>query len=870
MTAAPKRFILPDAVKPTNYKLAVDTDLEKFTFLGDVTIEAVVKEPCNEIVLNSLGLKYTSDAEIHNGRTDVTEKIKVSDLGCNEKDERLTFKLAEKTQAGDVLKIRLQYSGELLDNLKGFYRSNYVDENGETQWLATTQCEPTDARRILPCWDEPELKATFETELIIPPRFDALSNMGEISRKTLPNGKTHISFAKTPKMSSYLLAFVIGKFAYIEETFERHGSKQPCRCRVYAFAGKESQGKLALETTVKSLMWYEEFFKVDYPLDKCDLIAIPDFPTLAMENWGLVTYREVGLLCTDQSSTSSKSMIVLVVAHELAHQWFGNLVTMQWWKELWLNESFATYMEFLVSDLLHPEWELWSDFVTQDYDSALTLDSLLTSHPVEIDVSLAQEIDEIFDGISYSKGCALMRMCITWIGMDSFKQAMRTYMSTHSYGNATTIDLWTALSTASGKPVGDVMRDWTAIQGYPFLTCSRPSPDKVVIKQKRFLSLSKDDTDANNHLWTIPIISSDAPDTVVLLPAEETFTLSVDPKASFIKLNLGQTALCRVLYDDKMLSDLAKEIKSGKLSNIDLGGILNDIAAFSSKGLISATQVLELAPAFNFSTDSSIISGLLSLFYDISHALKDSPENRKKFDLYKIKVFKPIYDSLGLEHKEGDSDKIKQSRGQVVGMMASSGEETALKFLREKFSAFLKSGDESELPSDYRSSGYCSLIKHGDSSLWKEMKSHFEKTTDATEKVRALRALGCTSDKALIQESLQYAISESVKQQDSSYLLNTVARRNGLTEYFEFIKTNYEKLFKKCEGAPTQLEHYCGGLDSFNSEKGAAEVKAWWDSLKPELKTIERHISQSLETIAIATAYYTREFDNIVAFLGKQ
>ena len=867
MSLTQDRFILPNTVKVSNYNLKVNTDLDNFVFTGNVIIDISVVASCSEIVMNSLGLVYTDDAVIQNKTNNTSEVISKSDLLCNDKDERLTLKLSKNVEIGNELQICLKYKGELTDNLKGFYRSNYVDENGNKKWLATTQCEPTDARRILPCWDEPELKATFDISMVISSEYDALSNMGEISKEELPDNKVLINFAKTPKMSSYLLAFVVGNFSYIEASYERHISKEPCRCRIYAFAGKEKEGQLALDTTVKSLMWYEEFFKIDYPLNKCDLIAIPDFPTMAMENWGLVTYREVALLCTESSSTSTKSLVTLVVAHELAHQWFGNLVTMQWWKELWLNESFATYLEYFVSDVLSPEWELWSDFVAQDYDSALTLDALVNSHPVEVDVSLAQEIDEIFDGISYAKGCALMRMCVTWIGFDAFKTAMQSYMEQHKYGNATTIDLWNALSKASGKPVKDIMNDWTAVQGYPFLSCSRPTPDTVIVKQQRFLA--KDDPSAKNHLWILPMIISDAPDKVVLLPAEEEYKLSVDPKAPFIKLNMGQTALCRVLYDESMLSSIASSMKSGELPNMDIGGLLNDVAAFSSKGLISATSVLELAPAFNFSSDSSVISGMLGLFYDISHTVKSSSEASAKLDDYKISVYKPILNKIGLTHGESDSDRVKQSRGQIVGVLASCGEKTCLDFLTNCFKKYCNSGNDSDMPADYRSSGYGAIIKYGDEDTWNQMKSQYEKTTDASEKLRTLRALGCTKSPKLIDAALQYGISNEVKQQDSSYILNSVARRYGLTQYYDFIKSNYRNLFKKCEGAPSQLEHYCGALDAFSTRESAKDVEEWYNSLEAEYRTIERHISQSVETINISATYREREYNNIIDFLNK-
>ncbi|XP_011408740.2 PREDICTED: puromycin-sensitive aminopeptidase-like protein, partial [Amphimedon queenslandica] len=394
---------LPTDVVPVNYTLELKPDLQKFTFAGKVCITLKVNTPTKTVCLNS------ADIEISN----VTCGDQVGTVSYQKEDERVSFDFPQEISSSEAT-LNIVFTGILNDQMKGFYRSKYTrpDEPDVERYTAVTQFEPADARRAFPCWDEPAHKATFDVTLVVPKNLVALSNMDVKETKEDGDNKT-VVFNRTPIMSTYLLAFIVGEYDYIEDK-----DSNGVVVRVYTPLGKKEQGRFALNIATKTLPFYREYFNVPYPLPKIDLIAIPDFAAGAMENWGLVTYRERLLLASEDSPISSKQIVAIVVGHELAHQWFGNLVTMEWWTDLWLNEGFASWIEYLCVDYCHPEFDIWTQFLAQDYAQALSLDALSNSHPIEVIVGPPSEVEEIFDTISYSKGASVIRMLHNWIGND--------------------------------------------------------------------------------------------------------------------------------------------------------------------------------------------------------------------------------------------------------------------------------------------------------------------------------------------------------------------------------------------------------------------------------------------------------------------
>ncbi|NWV24852.1 PSA aminopeptidase, partial [Origma solitaria] len=421
-----------------------------------------VKNATNQIVMNCADIDIITASYAPEG----DEEVHATGFNYQNEDEKVTLSFPSTLQKGTGT-LKIDFVGELNDKMKGFYRSKYCTPSGDTRYAAVTQFEATDARRAFPCWDEPAIKATFDISLVVPKDRVALSNMNVVERRPYPDDESlvEVKFARTPVMSTYLVAFVVGEYDFVEAR-----SQDGVLVRVYTPVGKAEQGKFALEVAAKTLPFYKDYFNVPYPLPKIDLIAIADFAAGAMENWGLVTYRETALLIDPKNScSSSRQWVALVVGHELAHQWFGNLVTMEWWTHLWLNEGFASWIEYLCVDHCFPEYDIWTQFVSADYTRAQELDALDNSHPIEVSVGHPSEVDEIFDAISYSKGASVIRMLHDYIGDEDFRKGMNLYLTKFQQRNAATEDLWESLEKASGKPIAAVMNTWTKQMGFPLI-----------------------------------------------------------------------------------------------------------------------------------------------------------------------------------------------------------------------------------------------------------------------------------------------------------------------------------------------------------------------------------------------------------------
>ncbi|MBI2338117.1 M1 family peptidase, partial [Candidatus Daviesbacteria bacterium] len=513
---------LPVYVKPERYKIRLKPDLDEFTFTGEETIFLSLEKSVKQITLHSAELEIESAEFIHenqdtgparnaphiNASGSHSEAGEAGKISFDKKSETATFTFPKLLQKGKG-KLRLVFKGILNDKMRGFYRSKY-EIAGKVKHLATTQFESTDARRAFPCFDEPSHKAIFDVTLMVPKGIQAISNTIESVVSEHESGYQIIEFASTPKMSTYLLAFIVGEFEYIEGrthvSSRLRGNDNGVLVRVFTTQGKKAQAKFALDVAIKCLDFYEQYFAIPYPLPVLDLIAIPDFAAGAMENWGAVTYRESTLLIDEErSSTANKQWVALVIAHELAHQWFGNLVTMEWWTHLWLNEGFASFIEYLAIDHIFPQWDIWTQFVANEMGEAFSLDSLKNTHPIEVMVGHPAEISEIFDKVSYSKGASILRMLWQYLGGKDFQKGLQHYLKKHAYENTQTEDLWFCLEEVSGKPVAKVMKNWTSKPGHPVIRV-QATGNRLQLRQSRFFSspISRKET-KDNTIWNIPL-----------------------------------------------------------------------------------------------------------------------------------------------------------------------------------------------------------------------------------------------------------------------------------------------------------------------------------------------------------------------------
>ena len=519
--------------------------------------------------------------------------------------------------------MHLEYTGTINNMMSGFYRSKYkstvpapstVPKEGEFDLMFSTQFEPCDARRALPCFDEPNLKATFDFEIEMPDGLTALSNMPEKGTRAGSNGRTFVTFEKTPIMSTYvmlssdprrtmadmlqLLAWAFGDFEYVEDLTQRKYNGKQLPVRVYTTRGLKEQGRWGLEHSHKIVDYFSEIFQIDYPLPKVDLLAVHEFAQGAMENWGLITYRTTAILFDEKNSDARyRKRIAYVVAHELAHQWFGNLVTMDWWNELWLNESFATWVGYLATDHFHPEWDEWAQFTFEGTGAAFNIDGLRSSHPIEVPVKSATEVDQIFDAISYYKGSSVIRMLSSYLGVPTFLNGVASYLKGHLHGNATTNDLWAALSQASGKDVQAFMDPWIKKTGFPVLTIAE-EPGQIGVRQSRFLLGGGVQPADDETVWWIPLglmtnEDSTKVDMSALTIKEETIR-RIDE--TFYKINKDATGFYRTNYPPDRLTKLGAA--RDKLSTPDRIGLISDAAALASAGDGTTAGLLSLFSEF--------------------------------------------------------------------------------------------------------------------------------------------------------------------------------------------------------------------------------------------------------------------------------
>ena len=600
--------LLPRAVRPAKYTITLTPDLEAFTFQGEVVIDAEVLEATREVLLNAKELQIQVAFATQEGGPAVS----AADIRLDDAAETATLEFSQPLAAGHA-QLRLQFTGVLNDRLHGFYRSRYLTPEGETRYLGCTQFEATDARRAFPCWDEPAYKATFALTLVVSSHLTALANT-PVESEAAEGDKRRVTFVETPRMSTYLLAFLVGEFESIE------ADAKGTLIRIWTTPGKAEQGRFALETAVALLSYYNDYFGIPYPLPKLDHIALPDFAAGAMENWGAITYRETALLVDPANSAAgTRQRVAEVVAHEMAHMWFGDLVTMAWWDDLWLNESFASWMGTKAVNDLREDWQMWTQFLVDDVGAGMAMDALKSSHPIHAAVRDPAEVSQLFDAISYSKGASLLRMLEQFLGEESFQQGLHTYLSAHQYDNARGADLWEALGRESGQPVPALMDSWIRQTGYPMLHAQvRRDADgtEVRVEQRRFLYGDGDDEPT---VWRVPVAvagqGAAGVDRVLMDGRNSILRLGEGrPPApdGWVKVNSGQTGFYRVSYESEEWTRLIPAIEGMELLPADRLGLQNDAYALCRARLLPATRFLELASAYKNETEYAIWRDLAS------------------------------------------------------------------------------------------------------------------------------------------------------------------------------------------------------------------------------------------------------------------
>ena len=839
--------VLPETARPSKYRIKLQPDLKNFTFDGEQSVDLLILEATSTIVLNSIDLEI-SNTTLHANGTTLTSKSVTIDKDA----ETATLEFGETIQPGDA-RLEMVFTGELNDKLMGFYRSEYTSQDGETRYLATTQFEPTDARRAFPCWDEPAKKATFEVTLVFSDEYQAVSNTPVVEEAVPGPGLKSVRFAETPIMSTYLLVFIVGNLTSIEER-----AAGGTTVGVWTTPGKEDQASFALDTSVKLLSYFNEYFGIPYPLPKLDHIAIPDFAAGAMENWGAVTYRETALLVDpDNSSAGTRQRVAEVIAHEMAHMWFGDLVTMEWWDDLWLNESFASWMGNKAVDWLFPEWEMWTQFVNMDTNRALSLDGLKNSHPIEQAVKNPAEVSQLFDAISYSKGASVIRMLENFLGEESFRKGLNRYLSSHMYDNARTEDLWSALETESGRPVTAIMDSWVKQMGYPVLQVESDrtgGQTTLSVTQERFvydrlLGDGEPDSDSDNEVWRVPVSASQGSEesAVTVMDGRQT---QIDVPGSgdgWVKLNPLQTGFFRVNYSTEDWQRLVPAIESLELHATDRLGVQNDAYALSRAGLLPVTQFLSLAQAYKNEGDASVWSDLASNLRDIEQLISDEAIH-PAYQGFAREIFGPAARKIGWEPKSGEGHLDALLRSTVLSQAGSYHDPGVTAQASERFQKYLQ--DRETLAPDLRGVVFALAAQSGGKDVYDQIWGLEGETDLAEEKIRLLMSLTRFQQPELLNSTLADSLSAKVRSQDSITLVAGVAANpKGRDLAWEFVKDNWAEFDRRYGGGGFGLMRLVSICSHFNSQEKADEVDSFF--AEHPAPAAERTIRQALERVRL-------------------
>lgn len=858
------RVLLPSYVQPLSYDLKVTPDMTAYTFDGIVSIamstgESFSDEESKQITLHSKELLYRSAEFRVEG--DSAKTVKAEEIRVNMKQTTVTFIFPESIPKSSTVTLTIDFAGCLNNQMAGFYRSHYKDTEGNDKIVASTQFEALDARRAFPCVDEPSAKATFLLTLIVPANLECFSNMPESKRRTLGNNKVEISFLETPKMSTYLLAYCIGEFDYVQGM-----TKYGVLIKVYAPRGRSSSCQYALECGCKALDSFNDFFGITYPLPKLDMVAIPEFAAGAMENWGLVTYRDVDLLIDPETaSNSQKQRVCTVVCHELAHQWFGNLVTMAWWDDLWLNEGFASWAENYASNEIYPEYQMWDQFCSGALQTALLLDGMLSSHPIQVPIAHAEEVEQVFDAISYCKGGSVVRMIKAVIGMSAFREGLGNYMKKHAYGNTETIDLWKSWEEVSNMPIPEMMASWTEQMGFPLLKVIGEDwhDDKVVLilEQSWFLTDgSEPPEDGKDKLWTIPIISctSDGTqqDMVLMREKQATITVPLKSKSDWVKLNAGQEVPMRVHYSEEMLARLSKAIATGELNSAsDRVGLVQDAYALvKANQIMSPESLMKLLAAYKDENDYVVWKGLSSSLLGLDSVLSGDEEIHLHFSKFAKGVVLPLVEKVGWDPKQEDGHLTSLLRGLMVGLLCQfcADDTDVAKEVSKKCEAFFEDPKTSKaLSPDIKQSAFDIYLKNGGKKEYDTVKAYFYVAENNAERKLVLNSLGSISEEKLKVETLDWTTSGEIKLQDFFYAIGSVSTsgKEGRNIAWEYFQEHHKRIQGMVATASSSLMDACitYSCGRFATLEKADEVEQFFkDNEYPKSK---RRIAQMIEAM---------------------
>lgn len=913
-------YRLPTDVYPEYYRLEILTNLadynDNFTFEGRTWIQVKCKTATDKIILHSKNLVINEDevsVTLHDGM-EVLSQSK-DEKKCVEKckkDDKIPLKilshcyhdeyefyiinLAEKLKPGLTYSVFIPYEGELTQGLEGYYRSSYKDlKTGSTKWLTVTQFESTDARRALPCFDEPSFKAKFQVNLGHINSRTSISNMRIQTTEPIKEMENWVwdRYEPTVPMSTYLLAFIVSDFDF---KVSPKAKSNDVLFRVWARKDAIDQVDYATAIGPKILEYYESYFDIKYPLPKQDMIAIPDFNSGAMENWGLITYREVALLFdTKRSSASSQPYVASVIAHELAHQWFGNLVTMNWWTDLWLNEGFATYVASRGVHYLHPEWNSLDEDIVDTMLSVFRLDALKSSHPISVPIGHPKEIAQIFDTISYRKASFMLRMMNLFLGEDTFRTGVSNYLKKYAYGNAEQDDLWQSLTEVAHKSgslpanttVKMIMDTWTLQTGYPIISVDRDyESGTATISQARYLGDRTGDLSEERSTWYIPLsytYESEADFNATepkqwMSCSEKEIVIKDIPSKDWVIFNIKIGGIYKVRYDKENWDRLIKALNSDNYKKID---ILNRIQLIDDSLDLAKTGDIDYSIAFRviqyLEKEKEYLpwKTALSNLAHVDKMLRFYPLY-SSFRAFMKNLLTPIYEEISNKHYEAKPENLHKLKLQTLISSWSCSfdvgdcKKKAIKVFQDWME---KDEPDSDNPvsKDTRSYTYCTAIKYGNEEEWRFLWKRYLNSNVGNERSMILSALSCTREIWLLARFLEWSIDEKsgIRKQDSASVFGNICRRDiGYFLARSFFKNRISDIYEYFGPKTTRLGHYVGVIaNQITSESEFAELNDFTKQNAKYLQQSIHSVKQGLENAKINIQWQSRFYKRLNKFL---
>jgi aminopeptidase N len=842
---------LPKTVVPINYAIELRPDIESLALPGVAVVDIEVREATAQLTLNTVNTTFASVTVDDGARADVA---------LDDAAETATLTFAQPIAVG-THRLRMEFTARINKFDRGLFFVDYPTDNGMKR-LLTSKLEPSDARRIFPCWDEPAFKASFALTVVIPQQMLAVGNMPTVREEPLEPNLKRVAFSATPKMSSYLFVLTVGELERI--TAQADG----VTIGVVTTAGKAAKGQFALDSAVKLLAWFNDYFAVKYPLPKLDLIAVPGGFGGAMENWGGITFFESRLLFDPKANPdSARRGIFGIIAHEMAHQWFGDLVTMAWWDNLWLNEGFATWMATKAAEQFYPQWQSWLNGYGQK-QFAMTLDARRTSHPIQQPVANESEAMVAFDAITYNKGQALIRMLENYLGEAAFRDGIRAYMAAHAYGNTTTADLWRALERAGHKPVTDIAASFTEQDGVPLITaetaCSGGG-QRLALRQDRFVIAPSGSASPPPRNWQVPVAvgpvdAKQSPDGVLLKGSTE---IPAGSCGGAIKVNLGDIGYYRVEYGPVSRAALAKSLP--RMSPADRVSFLADSWAMVQAARAEPPSYLALTEAVSVDDRRPVWDQIITVLSTLNRLSRDRAE-RPAVQRYARARLRPVFDRLGWDGSGSGDDDDTLLRASLISTLGELGDEEIIAEAKRRFAAFLKEPDS--LPNALRDSVTHIVGVTADRATYDTLLALARKSTVTNERLRYYYAAASARDVALARATLALTLTDEVPGTIVTGLISSVAASGERPDLaWDFLQKNYDALFAK-QGPQFRDQFIANFMTHFSDAGHAAELAAF----APVQATSGGRVmaARAQETIAISADLKARALPAVDAWIRER